>query len=337
MRKVVQEEPDGKLVPAKSLRDKAKLAEIPGDSPGWYRWWAPRNVTEKLLNSSFVKHHYFDEIESHLDRQIGDDVLYYCIYAGVAKGQSVGDRLRKHVNGTWQGSTLRESLSAVLAGNHLNEWATDGALDQMLVQFFVLPEPINSEAAKYLLNEIERSDLKEKTLPLNIKGNERHKLLESFTSDLVEIRKRISALAAQLEDMRRGETGKSHSNAELPRVPWSASANAIDATREEFAAWLRSWYPNQKSISPTVAMAFFLRQYGSEPGISLGDLVSGSVSSDAYRDALRSHFALIGRKNPTGDAATHLRAIELFRTYLQSRKANAGVEADDEYGIDYAD
>jgi Uri superfamily endonuclease len=169
------------IIQAKILRKKNELEKIPNDRPGWYRWWAKEAEVRALLDSKFITHKYFSELVVRLHK--GNEALqdYYYIYTGVAVKESIRARLNWHVNqrhtestivnGTL--STLRQTLSSLIAGDQYNESATNDFIDQMLIEYFIVDFPIKSESAKTFLKNNEEAEMKENILILNIMGNNR--------------------------------------------------------------------------------------------------------------------------------------------------------------------
>lgn len=186
------------FVPARNLRLREALRQIP-DKPGWYRWWAPESVAAQLLNSPYISASYMEALSLHLWRhklRTADNYYYICLYVGVAIKESVRDRLNWHINqrhtenaiksGTL--STLRRTLSSLVAGDQYDEAATNAVIDQMVVEYYAMDYPIKSELAKSEILKIEDGEMEQHILPLNIMGN-RHAILQSFLADLKKARK----------------------------------------------------------------------------------------------------------------------------------------------------
>lgn len=193
----LSESPSVVFLSASKLRLRETLRQVP-DKPGWYRWWAPESVSSKLLNSPYISENYTESLSPHLwrrKRRTSED-YYVCLYVGVAIKESVRDRLNWHINqrhtenaiksGTL--STLRRTLSSLVAGDQYDEAATNTVIDQMVVEYYAMDYPIRSELAKTELIKIENSEMEQHILPLNIMGN-RHAILQSFLADLKKARK----------------------------------------------------------------------------------------------------------------------------------------------------
>lgn len=81
---------------------------------------------------------------------------WYCIYIGVVTKESVRDRINWHINDIhnesavrkgWL-STLRESISSVIAKNQYDKEATNNFIDKLKVEYFEINLQIKSEVAK---------------------------------------------------------------------------------------------------------------------------------------------------------------------------------------------
>ena len=174
------------FVCAKDLRDKENLQKIPGDKPGWYRWWA----TEKALEQLLIPQKYFERLHK---RKHADKYLF-CIYVGIAVKESIRARLNWHVNqhhtesavqsGTL--STLRQSISSLVAGDQRNETAANELIDQLTVEYCAMDYPIKSDIAKNEIERIEQNELSKYIYPLNIQGNKNAEIKEY----LLELRKK---------------------------------------------------------------------------------------------------------------------------------------------------
>jgi len=174
------------FVRAKDLRTKENLQKIPADKPGWYRWWAPEKALEQLL----IPQKYFERLQ----KRKYDDKYFFGIYVGIAVKESIRARLNWHVNqhhtesavksGTL--STLRQSISSLVAGDQRNETATNELIDQLIVEYCAIDCPIRSNDAKVEIERIEQNELSKYTFPLNIQGNKNAEIKEY----LLELRKK---------------------------------------------------------------------------------------------------------------------------------------------------
>jgi len=183
------------LVPAKHLRNKEYLDNVPGDKPGWYRWWAPKEAVEEVLNSPHLEEKWFDVIFPHMTGGKGKLENYYCLYVGVAINESIRARLDWHINQThtkgnvYHGSlsTLRQTISSLLTADQSSETETNHFIDMLQVEFQAMPLPIKSADAKRHIETIENAEIKKILYPLNIKDNN-HEIIRPFRSQLSGLR-----------------------------------------------------------------------------------------------------------------------------------------------------
>jgi len=192
------------VTPAKLLRNPAELVKVRGDRPGWYRWWTREAEARTLLDSLYLSQKYSAGLFSALPR--GDGVLagFYGIYTGIAVKESLRDRLDWHINqqhresavrsGTL--STLRQTLSSLLAGDQMNETATNAFIDKLLVEYFPVDFPVGSEGARRFLESNEHKEMDERVFILNIKDNRRPET-QAFLRDLKQARKRGKRLTSR--------------------------------------------------------------------------------------------------------------------------------------------
>ena len=127
---------------------------------------------ETLLKPLEVK---FEDIESYLEKV--DDM--YCIYIGIAVRESVGARLNWHVNdrhtenrvknGTL--STLRKSISSLIAHNQFGKDKTNDFIDLLKIEYKETDCPNKSQEAKEYLHNIEREAMSKHLYILNIQEN----------------------------------------------------------------------------------------------------------------------------------------------------------------------
>ena len=182
---------------AKDLRKPKYLHKIPNDKPGWYQWWASIKALELLLNSPYISKKYMADLFPLLHRREYKGDYYYCIYTGIATKGSIRSRLNWHVNqhhtetavrsGTL--STLRQTISSLIAGNQYDEFATNELIDMLLVEYSAMNYQIKSAEAMSIIEQIEHDEQSKYILPLNIKGNY-HTAIQPFLQELREVRKR---------------------------------------------------------------------------------------------------------------------------------------------------
>jgi hypothetical protein len=172
------------IIRAKMLRDKKELENVPNDCPGWYRWWAREAEIMTLLDSKFLTQKYFNKLVTKLHRGEGELNSYYYIYTGVAVKESIRSRLNWHINqlhtesaveyGTL--STLRQSLSSLIAGNQRDEKTTNDFIDTLTVEYFPIEFQIKSPEAKKYLESNEKLEMDKYILILNIQKNKRQEI-----------------------------------------------------------------------------------------------------------------------------------------------------------------
>ena len=167
-----------KTIEAKSLRNIVELEKIPAQ-PGIYRWYAPLKTLEKL-SCSFPG---FDKIKSRISQtlQHGGET-YYLVYVGTAcRKNSGGVRKRlgwhvsdKHTESSVRNgalSTLRQSISSLVAKNQRAESATNAVIDTMLIKYECFDLPLGAPATLKTIED-EEQELITKFFPiLNIRDN----------------------------------------------------------------------------------------------------------------------------------------------------------------------
>ena len=160
------------IIRAEELRNTESLSNVSDNLPGYYKWWAERPELDRILSELETE---FSEVSSFIERK---DNLY-CIYVGIAAKESIRKRLNWHVNdrhtpsrvvhGTL--STLRQSISSIVAHNQYNQDATDEFIDKLTVEWFALDDPIKSQTAIDKLHAKEQEIMSEYLCVLNIKDN----------------------------------------------------------------------------------------------------------------------------------------------------------------------
>ncbi len=187
---------NGTIIKAKFLRDKSLSKTIPHNLPGYYKWWAPIESLSILLNSKYISKEYLDELQPKLTKKIINNREYYYIYVGVAIKESIHDRLNWHVNqhhtktSVTSGflSTLRQSLSSLVAGNQYEEDETNNFIDTLIIEYYPVNMEIKSKEAVDYISEIELYEINNHTIPLNLKDN-KDKYLTNYLKELKTARK----------------------------------------------------------------------------------------------------------------------------------------------------
>ena len=185
-----------KIIEAKKLRNKEYLNEVPKDMPGWYKWWAQKESLEILLNSKYINNKYLSDLLPYLTTKVIDGKTYYYIYVGVAIKESIKNRLNWHVNqhhtksSVESGflSTLRQTISSLVAGNQYDEDATNDLIDMLIVEYYEVDLPIKSKEAKEKIERIEKSELSENVIPLNLRDN-KSSVVKEYLKELSSTRK----------------------------------------------------------------------------------------------------------------------------------------------------
>lgn len=183
-------------IDAKAIRNTEYLCSIPKTMPGWYKWWAPKKALKMLLDSPYISKKYFSDLLSSLTTKNIGNTTYYYIYVGVAIKESIRDRLDWHVNqhhtksSVESGflSTLRQTIASLVAGNQYNENATNQFIDMLIIEYYPVNLPIKSNKAKEKIEFIEKKELSNNILPLNIRDN-KNKTIKKYLTELSSVRK----------------------------------------------------------------------------------------------------------------------------------------------------
>jgi len=156
----------------KKKSPKLKEIEI---RPGYYKWWANEKDFRTILSKLGVD---FDAIiHKNVVERFGD---LYCIYVGIAVRESIRARINWHVNDKHNKnrvergflSTLRKSISSIVAHNQLAKAETNDFIDRLKVEVFYSNYEIKSSEAKAEIEKIEKDLIQAKLRVLNIRDNE---------------------------------------------------------------------------------------------------------------------------------------------------------------------
>lgn len=185
------------LIEAKKLRNIEYLHNIPNNMPGWYKWWAPEKALKLLLDSPYISKNYFSDLLPNLATKNINGINYYYVYVGVAIKESIRDRLNWHVNqhhtksSVESGflSTLRQTISSLVAGNQYDEDATNKLIDTLIIEYYPVNMLIKSIEAKEKIESIEKEELANNMLPLNLRDN-KNSIVKSYLSELSYARKK---------------------------------------------------------------------------------------------------------------------------------------------------
>lgn len=93
----------------------------------------------------------------------------------------------------------------------------------------------------------------------------------------------------------------------------------IDILRQEFKTYMQERFPNDRNISSTVSMAFFLVRYGDELDIDFQKVLSNRAIPTEYKQKLEMYFITRGRKNPRANASVYERSLRLLLEYLDGK------------------
>lgn len=187
---------NGTLLLAKTFRDLETRKNVPNDKPGYYKWWASKKSLELLLNSSFINKKYLDDILPFLCSKIIDGKDYYYIYVGIAVKESIYSRINWHIRQSHTISSLKSgylstfrfSLCSLLSLDYIDEISTNKFIDELYVEYFTIDEKIKSKKAKNIIEKIEKKEIENNNLPINISGNN-STVLKPFIKELKKARK----------------------------------------------------------------------------------------------------------------------------------------------------
>lgn len=183
------------LIEAKKIRDIKYLNNIPKNMPGWYKWWAPEKALKKLLDSPYISRKYFKDLLPYLTTKNINGNNYYYIYVGIAVNESIRSRLNWHVNQHHTKnnveskilSTLRQTISSLVAGNQYDEDATNELMDMLIIEYYPVNLAIKSIEAKEKIERIEKEELKNNMIPLNLRDN-KNSIVKNYLTELSYIR-----------------------------------------------------------------------------------------------------------------------------------------------------
>lgn len=149
-----------------------------------------------LLNSNYINDKYLKTLLPYLTTKKIKGRKYYYIYVGVAIRESIQSRLDWHVNqhhtktSVESGflSTLRQTISSLVAGDQYNEEATNDLIDMLVIEYYRIDLPIKSDEAKEKIEAIEKSELANNVIPLNLRDN-KNMVVKGFLKELSAARK----------------------------------------------------------------------------------------------------------------------------------------------------
>ena len=165
---------------ATELRNIDKTSSNHWQLPGWYRWWAPNDLCQKLLGE------FAGLILPGLTRGEGSLQGHCLIYVGVTK-QTLYSRVikwhicEKHKLGNIKHrtlSTFRQTISSLSAGTWADEATTNAIIDKMMVEVFPVDMAAGAVETKHYLESLEDQQISRYLIPLNIRGNSDPRLLD---------------------------------------------------------------------------------------------------------------------------------------------------------------
>lgn len=169
---------------------KEMCASVP-KTPGVYKWWAKRDILEKLLGKLNLK---IDDVLQYLEVVDG----YFCIYIGIAKSMQMRLNwhiLDKHTKSSVKSgylSTLRQTLSSIFGADMMDEKTTSEIIDKLSLTYEIVAG--DEDCAINKIKEKEKFLLRNnpKLYILNIHGN-KHPMAQN--AKLRQLRTRAKQLA----------------------------------------------------------------------------------------------------------------------------------------------
>lgn len=160
------------------------------DISGYYKWWANKETLFELLTKLGLP---LKEYSDYLEYSDG----LYCIYVGVATKRTLRSRIDWHINqkhtiGNVKNgvlSTLRQTISSVMASDMYAEDETNLFLNKLKLQVFPTSHVGNRELATQEISKIEKGLLSGQNYLylLNIKENKHphaiNRLLKKIRKD----------------------------------------------------------------------------------------------------------------------------------------------------------
>ena len=147
----------------KNLRNNLKV--ISRKNPGIYKFCATKEIVLQIFKILEIERERLSELENFLYK----GTLIYVLYVGIATGQSLYERAKKHIKKNIKYSTLRMSLAAILKSKKEEE------LNTFIDNLFYIPKPfelqIKSKEAKEIIEAEELKEINRYFRPLNLEGN----------------------------------------------------------------------------------------------------------------------------------------------------------------------
>lgn len=174
-------------ISAKSLREKG-LLKLEGDELcGIYKWWAAKEELLKILKKLKVVD--FIDVDKEIEHKEIENKEMYCIYVG--KATDLRDRLKKHMRGSIDNSTLRKSLGAILWNGEKKEDLKNKINNEFIDKFFVEYKCVENVG----LLDVEESEEISKCLRiLNIDGFNHKTFMQYINQPLSDLRDKLKKI-----------------------------------------------------------------------------------------------------------------------------------------------
>jgi endonuclease III len=103
----------------------------------------------------------------------------------------------------------------------------------------------------------------------------------------------------------------------------------LKALRQNFKIYMQERFPNDKNISSTVSMAFFLDRHGFEIGFDFNEILITYTIPETYKRNLEKYFVSKERKDPRGNALVYERSLRLLLEFLNEQDKSAPLKITD--------
>lgn len=174
-------------ISAKSLHEKVEL-KIDGNMHcGIYKWWAAKDELLKILTK--LKIVDFIDVDNKIEHKEIENKEMYCIYVGQAT--DLKDRLKKHIRGSINNSTLRKSLGAILWNDEKKEDLKKKINDEFIDKFYVEYKCIEKTE---LLDVEESEEISRYLRILNIDGFNHKLFIQYINQPLSNLRNKLKDL-----------------------------------------------------------------------------------------------------------------------------------------------
>lgn len=173
-------------ISAKSLREKETL-KLEGNVPcGVYKWWAAKDELLKILTK--LKGVDFIDVDKEIEHKELESREMYCIYVGQAT--DLRDRLKEHIRGGINNSTLRKSLGAILWNGEKREDLKKKINDEFIDKFCIEYKCVE----KVELDVEESEEISKYLRILNIDGFNHKAFMQHINQPLSALRDKLKNL-----------------------------------------------------------------------------------------------------------------------------------------------